>query len=116
MLCSITEASELLGYKSRAQLYRMKEDHWLDDYIQMIDGKTYLHMEGPRGKPSLARHIMGIIDWRSSNTIIDFYPNKYIQDEAKRLNSDRKLTLKTSFTETLRLCNVIFVIANFLLP
>ena len=62
MLCSITDASELLGYRSRAQLYRMKEDHWLDDYIQMIDGKTYFHMEGPRGKPSLARHIIGIID------------------------------------------------------
>jgi len=48
MLCSITEASKqaskLLGYKSRAQLYRMKEDHWIDDYIQMIDGKTYLLM------------------------------------------------------------------------
>ena len=72
MLCSITEASELLGYRSRAQLYRMKEEHWLDDYIQIIDGKTYLLMEGRRGKPSLARHIMGIIDWRCSNTIIDF--------------------------------------------
>lgn len=92
MLYSITEASELLGYRSRAQLYRMKEEHWLDDYIQLIDGKTYLHMEGPRGKPSLARHIMGIIDWRSSNTIIDFDPKKYIQDEAKRLNSQQKVT------------------------
>ncbi len=91
MLCSITEASELLGYRSRAQLYRMKEEHWLDDYIQIIDGKTYLHMEGPRGKPSLARHIMGIIDWRSSNTIIDFDPKQYIQDEAKRLNSQQKV-------------------------
>ena len=59
----------------------------------MIDGKTYLHMEGPRGKPSLARHIMGIIDWRCSNTIIDFDPKKYIQDEAKRLNSQEKVNL-----------------------
>ena len=90
MLCSITEASELLGYKSRAQLYRMKEEHWLDDYIQIIDGKTYLLMEGPRGKPSLARHIMGIIDWRSSNTIIDFDPKKYLKDEAARLKSQPK--------------------------
>ena len=71
MLCSITEASDLLGYKSRAQPYRMKEEHWLDDYIQIIDSKTYLIMEGPRGKPSLARHMMGIIDWCSSNSIID---------------------------------------------
>ena len=91
MLCSMTQASELLGYKSRAQLYRMKEEHWLDDYIQIIDGKTYLLMEGPRGKRSLARHIMGIIDWRCSNTIIDFDPNQYIQDETNRLNSQQKV-------------------------
>ena len=57
---------------------------------------TYTWNEGPRGKPTLARHIMGIIDWRSSNTIIDFDPKKYIQDEARRLNSQQKLTLKTS--------------------
>ena len=48
-------------------------------------------MEGPRGKPSLVRHIMGIIDWRSSNTIIDFDPKKYIQEEAKHLNSQQKV-------------------------
>ena len=69
----------------------MKEEHWPDDYIQMIDWKTYLIMEGQREKPSLARHIMGIIDWRCSNTIIDFDPKKYIQDEAKRLNSQQKV-------------------------
>ena len=69
----------------------MKKDNWLDDNIQILDGKTYLLMEGPRGKPSLARHIMGIIDWRCSNTIIDFDPKRYIQDEAKRLISQQKV-------------------------
>ena len=48
-------------------------------------------MERPIGKQSLARHIMGIIDWRSSNKIIDFDPKKYIQEEAKRPNSQRKV-------------------------
>ena len=90
MPCSITETSTLLGYRSRAHRYRMKKDNWLDDNIQILDGKTYLLMEGPRGKPSLARHIMGIIDWRSSNTIIDFDPKQYIQDEAARLKSQPK--------------------------
>ena len=90
MLCSITEAAHYLGYRSRAQLYRMKGDGWLDDYIQIIDGKTYLIMEGPRGKPTLARHIMGIIDWRCTNTIIDFDPKKYLRDEAERLKSQPK--------------------------
>ena len=90
MLCSITEAAHYLGYRSRAQLYRMKGDGWLDDYIQIIDGKTYLIMEGPRGKPTLARHIMGIIDWRCTNTIIDFDPKKYLKEEAERLKSQPK--------------------------
>ena len=40
----------------------MKEDGWLDDCIQIIDGNTYLIMKGPREKPLLAEHIMGIID------------------------------------------------------
>ena len=59
--CSITEASEFLSYKSRAQHYRMKEEDWQDNYLQIIDCKTYLIMEGPREKPSLARHIMELL-------------------------------------------------------
>ena len=90
MLCSITEASELLGYRSRAQLYRMKQDGCLDDYIQIIDSTTYLEMDARRGKPLLVRHIMGIIDWLCSNTIIDFDPKKYLKDEAERLKSKPK--------------------------
>ena len=72
MLCSITEASELLGYRSRAQLYRMKQDGWLDDYIQMIDGKTYLLMEGPKGKPTLTDAVTPNINGASSRRFI-FY-------------------------------------------
>ena len=47
-------------------------------------------MDAHRGKPTLARHIMGIIDWRCSNTIIDFDPKKYLKDEAERLKSQPK--------------------------
>ena len=79
-----------MGYRSRAQLYRMKQDGCLDDYIQIIDSTTYLEMDARRGKPTLARHIMGIIDWRCSNTIIDFDPKKYLRDEAERLKSQPK--------------------------
>ena len=34
---------------------------------------------------------MGVVDWRCSNTILDFDPKQYIQDEAKRLNSQQKV-------------------------
>ena len=47
-------------------------------------------MDAHRGKPTLARHIMGIIDWRCTNTIIDFDPKKYLKDEAERLKSQPK--------------------------
>ena len=83
MLCSITEAAHHLGYRSRAQLYRMKQDGWLDDNIQMIDGKTYLRMDARRGKPTLARHIMGIID----RGITDRGHAEHIKDIKETLNA-----------------------------
>ena len=55
-----------MGYKSRSQLYKMKRDGWLNDYIVEIAGKNYLDLQ-LRGKASLDNHIMGIIQWRPSN-------------------------------------------------
>ena len=55
-----SEAAKLMGYKSRSQLYKMKRDGWLNDYIVEIAGKNYLDLQ-PRGKESLDNHIMGII-------------------------------------------------------
>ena len=65
---NFSEAAKLMGYKSRSQLYKMKRDGWLNDYIVEIAGKNYLDLQ-PRGKASLDNHIMGIIQWRPSNPI-----------------------------------------------
>ena len=36
MLCTFSEASKLLGYKSRSTLYQLKEKGLLDDYLENI--------------------------------------------------------------------------------
>ena len=67
-LATFSEAAKLMGYKSRSQLYKLKRDGWLNDYIVEIAGKNYLDLQ-PRGRASLDNHIMGIIQWRPSNPI-----------------------------------------------
>jgi len=39
----------------------------------------------PTGKLSLAQHIMHNTQWRGLQTIIDFDPDVYIEQEAERL-------------------------------
>ena len=67
-LATFSEAAKLMGYESRSQLYKLKRDGCLNDYIVEIAGKNYLDLQ-PRGKVSLDNHIMGIIQWRPSNPI-----------------------------------------------
>ena len=88
MLCTFTEAARFLGYSSRSQLYKMKDLGALDDYLEDVQGKLYLNMK-PTGKLSLAQHIMHNTQWRGLQSIIDFYPDVYIEQEAERLAKTR---------------------------
>ena len=90
MLCTFTEASRHLGYRSRSVLYRMKDLGYLDDYLEDVQGKLYLNMK-PTGKLSLAQHIMHNTQWRGLQTIIDFDPDVYIEQEAERLARTKKV-------------------------
>ena len=67
-VCTFKEASQLLGYKSRSTLYKLKKDGWLDDYLVNVYGIDHLDMK-PRGKQKLDEYIMSIIQWRPSNPI-----------------------------------------------
>ena len=90
MLCSYSEASRFLGWKSRATLYRLRRDGWLKDYEETIEGKRYLDMK-PSGKDSLARHCMGLLAYRRTNIeIIDFDPDEYLNELAKQLAASPK--------------------------
>ena len=84
MLCTFTEAAKFLGYSSRSQLYKMKDLGVLDEYLAAVQGKLYLNMKHT-GKLSLAQHIMHNTQWRGLQTIIDFDPDVYIEQEAARL-------------------------------
>ena len=90
MLCTFTEAARFLGYSSRSQLYKMKDLGALDDYLEDVQGKFYLNMK-PTGKLSLAQHIMHNTQWRGLQTIIDFDPDVYIEQEAERLAKTKKV-------------------------
>ena len=67
-VCTFKEASNLLGYRSRSTLYKLKKDGWLDDYIINFAGKDHLDLK-PKGKQTLAEYINSIIQWRPSNGI-----------------------------------------------
>jgi len=78
MYCTFSEASKLLGYKSRSTLYRLKEKGLLDDYLEVIEGKTYLYMREKKGK-TLAKHIRSNIFDSHGFVCNDFNPETYLQ-------------------------------------
>ena len=77
MYCSFSEASKLLGYKSRSTLYRLKEKGLLDDYLEEIEGKTYLYMREKKGK-TLAKHIRTNVFDRHGFMSHNFDPEEYL--------------------------------------
>ncbi len=77
MLCSFSEASKLLGYKSRSTLYQLKEKGLLDDYLENIEGKTYLNMRKKKGK-TLAKHIRSNVFDRHGFMCHNFDPEAYL--------------------------------------
>ena len=68
----------------------MKDLGVLDEYLEAVQGKLYPNMK-PTGKLSLAQHIMHNTQWRGLQTIIDFDPDVYIEQEAERLAKTKKV-------------------------
>ena len=77
MLCTFSEASKLLGYKSRSTLYQLKEKGLLDDYLEKIECKTYLNMRKKKGK-TLAKHIRSNVFDRHGFMCHNFDPEAYL--------------------------------------
>ena len=77
MLCTFSEASKLLGYKSRSTLDQLKEKGLLDDYLENIEGKTYLNMRKKKGK-TLAKHIRSNVFDRHGFMCHNFDPEAYL--------------------------------------
>ena len=49
-LMSISGAARHLGYKSSSQLYKLMNDEWLDEHVQMPIGQRLLDLDGLREK------------------------------------------------------------------
>ena len=67
-LATITEASRILGYRSRSTIYKMLNDGWLKDYVQEIEGTKYLDLK-PVGRQHLVEHMAGIAQWRPDGVL-----------------------------------------------
>ena len=78
MWCSFSEASQLLGYKSRSTLYQLKDKGLLNDYLEEIEGKKYLYMRKRNGK-TLAKHISTNFFDRHGFMCNNFDPDKYLE-------------------------------------
>ena len=65
-IATFTEASQLLGYKSRSTLYHLKKSGLLDDYLVNILGRDHLYLK-PSGKPRLEDYVPMVVQWRQGN-------------------------------------------------
>ena len=65
-IATFTEASQLLGYRSRSTLYHLKKSGLLDDYLVNIQGRDHLYLK-PSGKPRLEDYVPMVVQWRQGN-------------------------------------------------
>ena len=78
MHATISETAKLLGYKTRATIYRLVSQGQLDDYLWELNGKRYLYMGKKKGK-TLAQHIKSLVFDNNGFEIYDFDPAKDMQ-------------------------------------
>ena len=65
-IATFTEASQVLGYRSRSTLYALKKNGLLDDYLVNIQGRDHLYLK-PSGKPRLEDYVPMVVQWRQGN-------------------------------------------------
>ena len=60
MYATISETAKLLGYKTRATIYRLMSQGKLEDSLWNLEGKTYIYMGKRKGK-TLSRRIKSLV-------------------------------------------------------
>ncbi len=60
-------------------MYHLLHSGMLDNYVERIEGETYLDMGGKGRKPTLARHVMTLVNWQADFQVNDFDPDEYIK-------------------------------------
>ena len=81
-LVSLTEAARQLGYASRSQLRRLRDEGRIDDFTRKIAGRELIETDGLRD------HIAGVIGQRCSGNICQSNtPEVTWQEVADTVNS-----------------------------
>ena len=81
-LMTLTEAARELGYASRSQLRRLRDEGRIDDFTRKIAGRELIEMEG------LKDHIASIIGQRASGNVCQTNaPEVTWQEVADTVNS-----------------------------
>ena len=65
-IATFLEVYQVLGYKSRSNLYALKKNGLLDDYLVTIQGRDHLYLK-PSGKPRLEDYVPMVVQWRQGN-------------------------------------------------
>ena len=72
-------------------MYRLYDQGALDPYVSMHMGKPLLDMRSHGKRPTLARHVMTLVNWQADFQVNDFDPDEYIKQEAKRIKQQAKV-------------------------
>ena len=72
-------------------MYRLYEQGALDKYVTIYMRKSLLDMRSHGKRPTLARHVMTLVNWQAGFQINDFDPDEYIKQEDKQNKEKDKI-------------------------
>ena len=49
---------------------------------KIFEGKVYLNMDKKGKRPTLARHVMSLVNWQADFQVIDFDPEEWLKGES----------------------------------
>jgi hypothetical protein len=87
MLCNISQASKLLGYRSRSVLQRLVQAGRLTNYERGRQGRSILLEMSPVGMPPLADAVRSLTTMRVGSPLCDASATKDWEAFAMRCNA-----------------------------
>ena len=63
-------------------MYRLYHNGDLSDFVEIFEGKVYLNMDKKGKRPTLARHVMSLVNWQADFQVIDFDPEEWLKGES----------------------------------
>ena len=63
-------------------MYRLYHNSDLSDLVEIFEGKVYLNMDKKGKRPTLARHVISLVNWQADFQVIDFDPEEWLKGES----------------------------------